>query len=238
MFTRPRYQANHALWPALTAVLLLSFMPSELHAEIRKIIHPDGRIEYTNLPAKSVNPATPIYKFRNGDGVLSFSDQRPASRRYEVLRFDCYACRANSTIDWSTTPLNLNDYRELTATAARRTGLDEAYIRAVIHAESAFRADAISAVGARGLMQLMPQTAADLGVVSSFDPEQNISGGSRYLADLVQRYAGDERLASAAYNAGPAAVTRYNGVPPFAETNTYITRVEILKRRYAQALAN
>jgi soluble lytic murein transglycosylase-like protein len=102
----------------------------------------------------------------------------------------------------------------------------------VIHAESAFNPQARSRAGAQGLMQLMPQTAAELGVGNPFDAEQNIDGGVRYLAGLLQRYDQDVRLATAAYNAGPGAVQQYGGIPPYAETQAYVKRIEVLYRRY------
>src|SRR5690606_29304951 len=110
-------------------------------------------------------------------------------------------------------------------------------VRAVIHAESAFRESVISRKGAVGLMQLMPATARDMGVKDSLSPTQNIHGGVKYLAYLLKLYGGNETLALAAYNAGPGAVKRYDGIPPFAETETYVKRVRILHKRYKDALA-
>ena len=81
-------------------------------------------------------------------------------------------------------------------------------------------------------MQLMPATAQDMGVGNTTDPQQNIQGGVKYLAGLLRTFDGDQNLASAAYNAGPTAVTRYNGIPPYEETQTYVKRVNILKQRY------
>jgi soluble lytic murein transglycosylase-like protein len=94
----------------------------------------------------------------------------------------------------------------------------------------------MSLKGAQGLMQLMPLTANDMGVADAFDPEQNIRGGARYLSLLLKYFNGDRRLTAAAYNAGPAAVQHYNGVPPFAETQVYVERVGELLQRYDKAL--
>jgi soluble lytic murein transglycosylase-like protein len=109
--------------------------------------------------------------------------------------------------------------------AAQRHGVDASLVRSVIKVESNFDPNAISHAGAKGLMQLMDGTAAGLGVTNSFDVAQNIEGGVTYLAQQLRRFQGDERLALAAYNAGPGAVQRYGGVPPIAETQAYVQRV-------------
>ena len=103
--------------------------------------------------------------------------------------------------------------------------VDPALLKAVIANESGFNANATSKVGAQGLMQLMPETAASLGVRDAYDPAQNVAGGARYLRGLLDRFGGDQRLAVAAYNAGPGAVAKYGDVPPYAETQNYVTNV-------------
>lgn len=104
-------------------------------------------------------------------------------------------------------------------------GVPAALVRAVMRVESCYDPRAVSRVGARGLMQLMPETAAHLGVRDSFDADQNIAGGARYLRQLLERFKNNTRLAVAAYNAGPSAVDAYRGVPPFPETISYVKRV-------------
>ena len=126
---------------------------------------------------------------------------------------------------------------ELVTAAAQRNGLPPEFVKSVVAAESAFRADAVSRKGARGLMQLMPATAREYGADPS-DPRQNVEAGTRYLRDLLLKYQHDEHQvvrALAAYNAGPGAVDRYHGVPPYQETLAYITRV---LKKYAKASAD
>ena len=111
-------------------------------------------------------------------------------------------------------------------------GVDPDLVRAIMANESAFNPNATSTTGAQGLMQLMPETAAALGVTNSFDPSQNVSGGTRYLRSMLQRFGGDVTKAVAAYNAGPEAVEHYGGVPPYTETQSYVTSVLDTLRQY------
>ena len=113
--------------------------------------------------------------------------------------------------------------------------VDPALIKAVIANESGFDAHATSKVGAQGLMQLMPDTAASLGVRDAYDPSQNVAGGARYLRGLLDRFGGDTRRAVAAYNAGPGAVEKYGDVPPYAETQNYVQNVLASYDKYRAA---
>lgn len=113
---------------------------------------------------------------------------------------------------------------DIFARASERYGVPLNLLKAVAKAESGFQADAVSSCGAQGIMQLMPSTARSLGVEDSFDPEQNVMGGAKYLSGLLNRY-GDPKLALAAYNAGSGNVAKYGGIPPFAETRNYVEKV-------------
>lgn len=118
-----------------------------------------------------------------------------------------------------------SDVNQLIQKAATYHGVDENLVRSVVQAESNFDADVTSHAGAQGLMQLMPATAQGLGVTNPFDPEENLMGGTKYLKQMLDRYDGNEKLALAAYNAGPGNVDKYSGVPPFRETQNYITKI-------------
>ncbi|WP_245778744.1 lytic transglycosylase domain-containing protein [Dokdonella immobilis] len=180
-----------------------------------------------------------VYRVERSSGVTEYTNVRPRDGRFAVLFTyisTCVACDLHSTINFARTALNLDAYRDEVAVAAAESGVDESLLRAVIHAESAFNPMALSSKGAQGLMQLMPGTATDLGVDDAFDAAQNIRGGAQYLARMLKNFNGDERLATAAYNAGPAAVQKYADVPPYAETQVYVERVATLRDRYRKAL--
>ena len=183
-----------------------------------------------------------VYRIVRGDGGVEYTNVRPAGGggRAVTMLFSyistCVACNLHSTIHWNSVALNLNAYASTIRTASIEYGVDEAFLRAIIHAESAFNPRALSIKGAQGLMQLMPATASDMGVLDAFNSDQNIFGGARYLSLLLHDFSGNERLAAAAYNAGPGAVQRYKGVPPYAETQVYVERVETLRKRYGTAI--
>lgn len=126
-------------------------------------------------------------------------------------------------------------FASLIAAAARAHGVAPELVASVIAVESNFNPKAVSWKDARGLMQLMPQTAARLGVKNVFDPQQNIEGGTRYLKELLGKYNGNLSLALAAYNAGPDRVGQYHSIPPYRETRDYVRRVT---EKYAQASGN
>jgi soluble lytic murein transglycosylase-like protein len=183
-----------------------------------------------------------VYRIARADGSVEYTNIPPAGRAAHSAKMlftyiaTCFACNLHSNVRWGSVALDLTDYADAIRSASVEYGVDEAFIRAIIHAESAFNPRAMSIKGAQGLMQLMPGTASDMGVLDAFDSGQNIRGGARYLALLLRTFNGNERLAAAAYNAGPAAVQRYDGVPPYAETQVYVQRVDTLRKRYAAAL--
>ena len=182
--------------------------------------------------------AAQVYKWVDADGIVTYSNIAPPTNQdFDVLRFPCYAADPNCrSVAWEKVPLNTRSFSQEIRTAAEFNAVEESLIRAIIHAESAYQPEAVSPKGAQGLMQLMPDTQGEVQVADPFDPAQNIRGGTLYLARLLDEFGGDVELAAAAYNAGPSAVSRYKGVPPYDETKEYVRRVRILHRRYSQAL--
>jgi len=186
------------------------------------------------------------YSYVDARGVRNFSNRRPqgvanvTTTRVEYPIFEmetCYACALAPQVNFSSVRLNTDAYRSEIAAASKDYGVEEAVVRAIIHAESAFRPNALSRVGAQGLMQLMPATARRFGVGNAFDAGQNIRGGVQYLAFLLKRFNGDLALAAAGYNAGEGAVDKYRGVPPYSETQRYVQRVGLLAQRYRGSFA-
>lgn len=222
-----------------TCLLLLAGLSHFSYATESAVNKPQVKLSPSAPQSKSVataaKPQFLVYKTVSADGITHFSDQRPQTSSFELLRYDCYACAPASQINWQNTPLFSQRFSRIIDTVAAEQQLDKALIRAVIHAESAFNPTAVSVKGATGLMQLMPATMQIFSVQNATEPEQNIRAGSQYLAKLLADFDGDLPLALAAYNAGPGAVRRYNGIPPFPETQAYVERVQILLSRYAQS---
>lgn len=178
-------------------------------------------------------PATgQVYRYTDDNGITVLTDVKPEAGRYrDVRNVGCYGTCITG-VDWRATPLRTEAFRHEVRAAAEVHGVDEALIRAIMHAESWFEPGAVSHAGAEGLMQLMPATQRRFGVEDPFDPVDNISAGVAYLAELLDRFDRDWELAVAAYNAGPGAVVRHGGIPPYSETREYLRRVRILRGRY------
>ena len=182
-----------------------------------------------------------VFRHKADDGSITFSDApirngKVVRTRYKgTIRTPTYAnpCRGLSLaqLDAKGGALDAQFAR-----AAEQHGVDAILLKAVARAESCFDPLAVSRAGARGLMQLMPPTALDMGVNDIHDLEQNLMGGARYLSAMLSRYSNDLELALAAYNAGPGNVDRYNGIPPFRETQRYIESVKAFRARYQSAL--
>jgi len=151
-----------------------------------------------------------IYRYVDEAGVVHFTNT-PTTNRYAFYRKETSA---------------VPSIGEIINRCAEQFGLEEALVRAVIKVESDFDARAVSGKGARGLMQLIPETAREMRVQDPFDPAQNIRGGSHYLRLMLDRFDGDLELALAAYNAGPNSVRSHGGIPPYTETINYVDRVK------------
>ena len=156
-----------------------------------------------------------IYRYVDEDGVIHFSNV-PTHYRYRLYI-------SETKLDYQT---YFDRYDRIIIKASRKHGVDSSLIKAVIRAESDFDKNAVSHKGAQGLMQLMPETAKELAVTDSFDPQENIHAGVRYLKKQLNNFRNDVPLALAAYNAGENAVRRYgHRIPPYKETRTFVDRV-------------
>jgi soluble lytic murein transglycosylase len=163
-----------------------------------------------------------IWTYTDENGVVHFTNV-PQDRRYKPVPDGDFTKPVRVPQHWK--------YDGIIGLTAREHRVQPALVKAVIAAESNFDASAVSRVGAQGLMQLMPQTAEELGVGDPFRPIENVRGGTAYLRQMLDRY-GDVERALAAYNAGPTAVDRFGGIPPYQETRDYVRRVLAYYRHY------
>lgn len=192
--------------------------------------------------------AAEIYIYENAYGQKLFSDRQLTKPGYRLVkrqgpRGTVSAKAINKKGQWgnrkpkkSREPFRVRakKFDHFIKWAARSFELDPALIKAVIHAESAFDHNATSHAGAQGLMQLMPATARSHGVTNSYNPHQNIMGGSKHLRYLMDKYDGEIELVLAAYNAGEVPVRKYKGIPPFKETQQYVKRVIKFYEKYTK----
>lgn len=182
------------------------------------------------ITAFSATGHADIYRYEDGEGVVHYTDA-PTDKRFKVFMRDLRKDRQLRT-RFKLSAYSSKEYEPIIDSCALQYGVDRSLVKAVIHAESGYNPNAVSRVGATGLMQLMPGTAKDLKVSNSFDPGENIRGGVRYLRFLLDTFKGNETLALAAYNAGLAKVAKYNGIPPYEETRSYVSRVLSYRETY------
>ena len=167
-----------------------------------------------------------IFSYRDASGALVLSDTAPSDPAVAVHTFEAVNTAERVRVTRPVSKAYREGFDDLIVQHAEAQAIRPDLVRAVVQVESGYNPRAISVKGAMGLMQLMPATAAGLGVTRPFDPEQNIRGGVAYLRQLLDRFEGSEELALAAYNAGPAAVGRYgNRIPPYRETRDYVRKV-------------
>lgn len=173
-----------------------------------------------------------IYRFEDEEGVVHFTDT-PNDHRFKIFMRDLKRDKSLRTgFNLARYSRNSGEFEPIITKCSIDYGVDRSLVKAVIHAESSYNPQALSPKGAKGLMQLMPGTAQDLKVVDSFDPQDNIRGGVRYLRFLLDTFKGDVPLALAAYNAGLSKVAKYGGIPPYEETRNYVSRVLALQKNY------
>jgi soluble lytic murein transglycosylase len=173
-----------------------------------------------------------LYAFTDEQGIVHVTNRPPVSSSVEQ-RLQSRETDVVPVPGFSRSLIRRSaQFEHVIKEAADYYSLPVALVRAVIAAESNFEASAVSRAGALGLMQLRPQTAAAMSVSNSFDPRDNVFGGARYLRLMLNQFQGDVVLAAAAYNAGPSAVERARGIPPFKETRDYVARVLRLYARF------
>jgi soluble lytic murein transglycosylase-like protein len=216
--TRPRGLFAFAL-VASVALCVLSLTASQARADIYQWTDADGVVHFTNRP--TANPTAKVYLKAAAAPVVAGNAVRPGVTPYAPQDRD---------------PLRYTRFDEYIRQASALYQIPEPLVRAVIKVESDYDPRAVSYAGARGLMQLMPETAARMQVKDINDPRENIFGGVRYLRVLANMFNGDLELSVAGYNAGEGAVVQYGGIPPYAQTRDYVVKVTKFYRRYRTIL--
>lgn len=188
-------------------------LPALSEAQVFRYVDKDGVLHFTNVPTLPNQVKTPTMPPYAANLVNKMRSSSP--RPFYPYRSLVPACNL----------VNHSLYDPHIRFSCQRYGLDHRLVKALIRTESAFDPGALSPKGAMGLMQLMPGTSRDMGVMNPFDPVENIDGGVRYLRFLMDRFNNNLSLALAAYNAGPEAVQKHGGIPPFEETRNYVQKV-------------
>lgn len=174
-----------------------------------------------------------IYRYVDEDDIVHFTDA-PTDKRYKIFMRDLKKDKELRTKLRYASSVNPAEFEQLIKTCSVKYGVNPSLVKAVIHAESGYNPNAVSSKGAGGLMQLMPATAKSLKVADRFNPKDNVEGGVKYLRFLLDTFRGDVSLAVAAYNAGLTKVAKYGGIPPYNETQTYVTRVLSYMKSYQE----
>jgi soluble lytic murein transglycosylase-like protein len=203
-------------------------METHIHATMARINELQARLGMMKPAMRDERPTPNAIDQRTP--IPNTQYQTPASpTQAPAALFDVVLAKANGSIGLRPMAGGAGPFapniEALVIRHAAQNGLDPNLVRAVVQQESGGNTRSVSVAGARGLMQLMPETAAMYGVKDSFDPEQNIAAGTRHLAGLMREFNGDVSRALAAYNAGSGAVRKYGGVPPYAETQQYVQRI-------------
>ena len=230
---------------------LVAAVPDALSAEIFRYRDSDGVVHFSNAPTDGRFSRVAPGERPAGSGVAEPGEAQPSrtpERRAEAATSDDPADSGGTAATASTPPAAGQKsvvvqptakpprtiVRMIEATAVRYR-IEKALLSAIVRAESGYDPRAVSRSGAAGLMQLMPETAASLGVRDVFHPQQNLDGGALYFRRLLHRFDGDPVLALAAFNAGPTAVEKYGGIPPFPETRSYVRRVSAYRQEYLRS---